>query len=119
LEDFRSISGTMLPDFFLRIRRGNQTKAFVLNAKYRTVETSNKESLDDFHVYKNGLRYIEKTVCGAFIPVPAYESKVEGYFTNEYRNQYHFGGFRLHPTEEDDAELLQDWLKKWMETMEP
>ncbi|HEU4963713.1 MAG TPA: DUF2357 domain-containing protein [Bacilli bacterium] len=117
-EDFRSISGTMIPDLFVRVKRGDQTKGIVLDAKYRTSEYGIKESLDAVHKYKNGLRNGVMETCGVFIIVPACEERVESYFRSQYRTDYQFGGFRLHPVEKDDRDELRDWLKRWLEEWE-
>ena len=115
--DFRSISYTKTPDFFIRIKQRGKTRALILDAKYRTMETALKQAFESLHIYRDALRMGSGGVaCGVFMLTPGYDQRVAMYFEREYREAYGIGGFVLKPRQEQQAEELKRWLQGWMDS---
>ena len=103
-----SISGERRPDMVLSVDDGNQTTMIVLDAKYRCSRESIHAALGDMHIYRDSLKVTGRgaKLLGAYILTPAYDPAAAVYFTEQYRQRYHIGGFDLAPNDAGQVETL-------------
>ena len=103
-----SISKTCIPDIVLEIDDGADRRTIIFDAKYRSSEDSIHSALSDIHVYRDAIRESpdKSGIDAAFILVPAHYSATNRYYTDEYRQEYGFGGFDLSPRNSEQLASL-------------
>lgn len=103
-----SISKTCIPDIVLEIDRGNERRTIIFDAKYRATWDSMHAALSDMHVYRDAIRNSadDSGIHAAFIVTPAHQPELDRYYTDEYRQQYHFGAFDLSPRHQEQMKVL-------------
>ena len=99
----------------LSVCNGSETTMIILDAKYRCGRAPIHGALNDMHVYRDSLKVSGRgeKILAAYILTPAHDAGADAYFTEQYREQYHVGGFDLAPRQENDshAETLGRHLK--------
>jgi hypothetical protein len=103
-----SISGQRRPDMVLSVNDGDQTAMIILDAKYRCGRDSIHEALGNMHIYRDSLKLSGRgaKILGAYILTPAHDADAGAYFTEDYHEKHHIGGFDLAPGGGHQADIL-------------
>jgi predicted component of viral defense system (DUF524 family) len=108
-----SITGQRRPDMVLSVCNGSETIMIILDPKYRCGRDPIHGALGDMHVYRDSLKVSGRgeKIRAAYILTPAHDAGADAYFTEQYCEKYHVGGFDLAPGNDFQAERLGWHLK--------
>jgi hypothetical protein len=97
-----TISRARKPDFVLVAFTGTRLERWVLlDAKYRTEESSIHEALASMHVYRDSLRWYcsevgkEQAACAGYLLVPDVHEKLIRFSESEYLARWRLGLVRI------------------------
>jgi len=109
-----SISKTCIPDIVLEVDDDSGRRVIIFDAKYRSSQDSIHSALSDIHVYRDAIREspTKSAIHAAFILVPAHYTATNRYFTDEYRQEFRFGGFDLSPRNAEQCGTLVWAIRK-------
>lgn len=107
-----SLSRERRPDIVVTLRRASGEGAWIcLDAKYRVAQRALAEAFESLHIYRDSLRHDDYGgACrGGLLLAPAMVAACAPWFSDEFRNQFGLGAWRLTPGDPAD-EHLAGWI---------